>query len=167
MSSKMSSIKWRIFCLNVLMYSRNAIGSWYRGIHIHSCQVTATWIRSTTGSPHPNHPHPTPPPHSTLWIAAASLKRKGTKILPPAKAARRRDLLVVLKYIMPIWRRISLAMYTFPCDEVQELEHLEPRLLQDILTLTPAWMKNYIHYKNKYETTYPFPNFTGSLGMHK
>ena len=152
------------------MYSRNAIGSWYWGMHIHSCQVTATWIRSTTGSPHPNHPHPTPPhPTPTLHPLSCSgfIKRKGTKILSPAKAARRRDLLVVLKYIMPVWRRISLAMYAFPYDEVQELEHLDPRLLQDILTLTPAWMKNYIHYENKYEITYPFPNFTGSLGMDK
>ena len=27
-----------------------------------------------------------------------------------------------------------------------------------LLTVIPAWMSNYIHYKMCYETTYPFPN---------
>ena len=30
------------------------------------------------------------------------------------------------------------------------------------LTLIPAWMSNYIHYKRWYEITYPFLNFNGA-----
>ena len=30
------------------------------------------------------------------------------------------------------------------------------------LTLIPAWMSNYNHYKVQDEITYPFPNFNGA-----
>ena len=30
------------------------------------------------------------------------------------------------------------------------------------LTLTPAWISNYIHYNVGNEITYPFPNFNGA-----
>ena len=30
------------------------------------------------------------------------------------------------------------------------------------LTLIPAWIINYIHYKVYYEIIYPFPNFNGA-----
>ena len=44
-------------------------------------------------------------------------------------------------------------------EQYGKMHHTNP--LGTCLTLIPAWMNNYIHYKVLDEITYPFPNFNG------
>ena len=56
------------------------------------------------------------------------------------------------------WEMPSLSLF----DRVQFLIHQRPPFYQYGLTLTPAWLSNYIHYNVWYEITYPFLNLNGA-----
>ena len=46
--------------------------------------------------------------------------------------------------------------------QYQAIAHTNGPFYQRGLTLIPAWISNYIHYKVCYEITYPFLNFNGA-----